>query len=63
MSIDLDSAVIGVYGAFSASVNEPTTDALAMLDALAFKRKDAELRPDNAIPMALIIILGYHVIR
>ena len=31
-------------------------------DDLAFKRNEAEFKPVNAIPMAFIMILGYHIV-
>jgi len=43
------------------SVNEPALLEFAMFEALAFNLVEAAFSPVNAIPMAFVIILIYHI--
>ena len=55
-----DVVVTALYGAWPPSSREPTVCRLAILAALAFSLYVLDVRPLNAMDMALVILLGYH---
>lgn len=56
----MDWVVCASYAGRFGSVSEPVERMLAMFEALACKRKEADFRPDIAIPMEFSMISYYH---
>ena len=56
----VDTVVNASYAGMFGSVREPVVLIWEMFEALACKRKEAEFRPEIAIPMVFTMILLYY---